>query len=145
LLLKHGADAAANHSGALKRAVAARQFDLAQKLLVAGAHASDLDHTAILTTTKAKQWPFLIALLQCGISVATTILPPDQAVDFFARVTPTNLLRDIQGHLLPASTLAERQQFVNTTGNAAAKQSGEVAVMVACWLTKFLIELNSRA
>jgi len=55
--LAHGAAATANHSAALKRAVAGHQFDLAQRLLVAGAHAHDLDDASILISVKANQWP----------------------------------------------------------------------------------------
>jgi hypothetical protein len=145
LLLKHGADATAYHSSALKRAVAALQFDLAQRLLVAGAHGQELDDTAILAAINAKHWPFFITLLQSGISVATTVLPADQAVDFFTRVAPAKFLRDARGNLLPASMRAERLRFAKATANTAAKRSGDDAIKVACWLTRFLTELNSCA
>jgi ankyrin repeat protein len=145
LLLEHGAAAAANHSAALKRAVAGQQFDLAQRLLVAGARAHDLDDTSILITIKAKQWPFFVMLLQAGLALASTVLTPEQATAFFAHVTPIQFLTDSRGNSLPLTLRTERQKFAKTTASTAAKQSGDDAVKVACWFTKFLDEMILRA
>jgi hypothetical protein len=145
LLLEHGADAAANHSAALKRAVAGQQFDLAQRLLVAGAHAHHLDDRAISVIVKAKQWPFFVMLLQAGLSLATTVLTPEQATEFFDHVTPIQFLTDTQGISLPLSLRKMRQFFAKTSAETAAKQSADDAVKAAVWFTKFLDEMILRA
>ena len=144
LLLKHGAKAIANRSASLKIAIESRAFHSAQILFAAGANAHDLDARLIVAIVKAGQWPFLVALLQGGVSVATIMLTPDHAVKFFDHVTPSQFLRDTQGVLLPISTRKERQRFAKITGTTAAKQSNIDAGKVAQWLTEFLIELNSR-
>ena len=144
LLLKHGAKASANRSASLRIAIESRAFHSAQILLAAGASAHDLDARLIVAIVKAGQWPFLIALLQGGVSVAAIMLAADHAVKFFDHVTPSQFLRDAQGALLPISTRKERQRFVKITGTTAAKQSDLDAGKVAQWLTEFLIELNSR-
>lgn len=143
LLLKHGAKASANRSAALKIAIESRAFQSAQTLLAAGANPRDLDARLVVATIKADQWPFLFALLQGGVSVATAMLAPDHAVKFFDHVTPPQFLRDAQGALLPANIRKERQQFVKINGTTAAKQSGADAIKVAQWLSTFLIELGS--
>lgn len=144
LLLKHGAKASVNRSAALRIAIESRAFLSAQILLAAGANARDLDARLVLSTFKAGQWPFLVALLEGGLSVATIMLAADHAVKFFDHVTPAQFLRDTQGALLSTSIRNERQQFVKITGTTAATQSSNDAIKVAGWLTSFLAELNSR-
>ena len=145
LLLNHGADASVNCSAALKIAIESRQFNLARRLIAAGADARRLNSYSLVITIKAKQWPLFITLLQSGVSVASTLLRPEQAVEFVAHITAAQLLRDTQGISLPASMRAERQRFAKATANTAARASGDDAIKVACWLTTILIELNSCA
>jgi ankyrin repeat protein len=144
LLLKHGAKASANRSASLRIAIESRAFHSAQILLAAGANARDLDARLVVTTVKAAQWPFLVALLQGGVFLDNIILTPSQAIEFFSHVNPPQFLRDTQGVLLPISTRKERQRFAKITGTTAAKQSDMDAGKVAQWLTALLIELNSR-
>jgi len=144
LLLKHGAKASANRSASLRIAIESRAFLSAQILFAAGADARDLDARLVVATIKVAQWPFLVALLQGGVSVATIMLAADHAVKFFDHVTPSQFLRDAQSVMLSISIRKERQQFAKITGTTAAKQSDMDAGKVALWLTALLMELNSR-
>jgi ankyrin repeat protein len=144
LLLNHGAKASANRSASLRIAIESRAFQSAQILLAAGANARDLDARLVVATIKAAQWPFLVAILQGGVSVATIMLTPSQAVEFFNHIKPSQFLRDTQGVLLSLSIRKERQRFAKITGTTAAKQSDLDAGKVAQWLTALLVELNSR-
>jgi hypothetical protein len=137
-LLLQGADATADTSDALKRAVKAQKIPFAQKLISAGANVGDLDASAFVATVKADHWPFLTELLRRSIPVAGVLLSPDDAPKFFRQTSPQAFLHDLHGHLLPAHVRTERNRFAKANGSLAAKKSGDEAIFVSTWLAKFL-------
>lgn len=143
LLLEHGADAGADHSGALKAAVEAGHFSHVQKLLAANAHVPDLNSKSLLRVMDAGEWPLLVMLLNGGVSVAGLTLAGDPAVGMFNHVAPADLLRDPVGNFLPRQLCDERKTFVLVSAKIAVAVTPEQKIPVAQWLTEFLIQYNS--
>ena len=143
ILISHGAIPCLNKSQCLKLAIEQHEMVIARKLIAAGSLVTDLEASALFHTAQAGDWDFLLLLLRHGIATMPVHFSQSHALEFFRRVTPQMLLRDHEGTCFPASIRQERQIFAQNIGAVAAQQSGDDAITVACWLTKFMIEMNS--